>query len=209
MIQVIMFTCLVHWSEPLNQLTSESVWHPSTLHRFTRPPVLTRPAPLIYGSQSRSAIFYSPLQQQRLLQQQRPLQQQSHLQTKAVVFPLVTTTPAAQFTNSWNVVSSRPRIASNSPEIISSPVRITSNPVISSSTSSNIISNSPLIVSNSNILLNLWSVLLNSTILPVGYSNVLSNYSIISSDLPIVPSQNTSSSSIVLFKSSDVLLDTS
>ncbi len=116
-----MFACLVHWSEPLNQLTTDSVWRPSTLHRFNTPPVLTRPAPLIDGSQSRSAIFHSPLQQHNK-QQQTPLQQHSHLQTKAVVLPKVNTTPALKFTNAWNVVSSRPRKASNSPEIISSPV---------------------------------------------------------------------------------------
>jgi hypothetical protein len=58
-----MFACLVHWSEPLNQLTTDSVWRPFTLHRFNRPPVLTRPAPLIDGSQSRSAIFPTTTQQ--------------------------------------------------------------------------------------------------------------------------------------------------
>lgn len=187
-----MFACIVHFSEPLNQLTSESVWQPSDLYRFTRPPVLNRPVPLIYRLQSRSAtLTHSP-------------PQHSPLKTKAIVFPQgTTTTPATQCTNSWKIVSSPPRKPSNSPDIFSNPLRISFNPVISSSNSSHLISNSPLIVSNSNILFNLWNILLNSTILPVGYSNVLSNSSIISSDSPVVPSLNTSSFS------SDVLLGAS
>ena len=164
-----MFLCLVHWSEPLTHY-QESVWLPSHLYRFTKPAVITRPIPLLYGTQSRSAIIQSP-------------SQRSNLQTKTV-FPQVTTTPAYSHraTNSWKVISSPPRKPSNSPEISSNRLRISSNPSISSSTSSNIVSNSPLIVSNSNILFNLWNILLNTTVLPLGYSNVLSNPSVILSD---------------------------